>query len=95
MQIRKIAKYNSMPKIDDLRYSSSSEREIYIYMQHVINKVKVFTSSSLGTHGVLDRAVGSRYMIKSLGVNSHCCLSGDEYWAKCHFACATAAFSYP
>ena len=66
-----------------------------ICRQHVINKVKVFTSSSLGLHGVLDRVVGSRYMIKSLGVNSHCCLSGDEYWAKCHFDCATAAFSYP
>ena len=89
MQIRKIAKYNSMPKIDDLRYSSD------ICRQHVINKVKVFTSSSLGPHGVLDRVVGGRYMIKSLGVNSHCCLSGDEYWAKCHFDCATAAFSYP
>ena len=63
MQIRKIAKYNSMPKIDDLQYSS-------ICRQHVINKV--FTSSSLGPHGVLDRAVGSRYRIKSLEVDSHC-----------------------
>ena len=35
---------------------------ILICRQHVINKV--FTSSSLGPHGVLDRAVGSRYRIK-------------------------------
>ena len=41
-----------------------------ICRQHVMNKV--FTSSSLGPHGVLDRAVGSRYRIKSLGVDSHC-----------------------
>ena len=41
-----------------------------ICRQHVINKV--FASSSLGPHGVLDRAVDSRYRIKSLGVDSHC-----------------------
>ena len=58
-----------------------------ICRHHVINEVKVFTSSSLGPCGVLDRAVGSRYRIKSLGVYSHCWLSGDEYWAKCHFDC--------
>ena len=66
MQIRKIAKYNSMPK-KLMIYSIPR-----ICRQHVINKVKVFTSSSLGPHGVLDRAVGSRYRIKSLGVDSHC-----------------------
>ena len=51
--------------------------------QHVINRV--FTSSSFGPHGVVDRAVGGAvgraYRIKRLGV---------EYWAKCHFDCATA-----
>ena len=50
--------------------------------QHVINRM--FTSSNFGPHGVVDRAVGRAYRIKRLGV---------EYWAKCHFDCATADYS--
>ena len=53
-----------------------------ICRQHVINRV--FTSSSFGPHGVVDRAVGRAYRIKRFRV---------EYWAKCHFDCATADFS--
>ena len=53
-----------------------------ICRQHVINRV--FTSSSFGPHGVVHRAVGRTYRIKRLGV---------EYWAECHFDCATADFS--
>ena len=38
-----------------------------MYRQHEINRV--FTSSSFGPHGVVDRAVGRVYRIKTLELN--------------------------